>query len=593
MNPRKSKRINRLVRKSTSVLKKTSFSNYRSLLLRLCSHHSDLEFVPNVVRLLEVDDWDGLLALADSLASQKYETAGQHFSANQFAALIRKYPFPPRVINTDPRKKALDTFGKAERKCSRLNRIFKLFEKRSPYESYLAKMRGFIRFVMDDVPDIDAVYGNCSFGAGASVGVHGNATNVGRKITVSKWSSTPSAFTHGFNAVMSHAQLRNYFLEKQGMYCYDKDFAFSSFKSRMSFVSYNKISFVPKTARTERTIAVEPLVNGYLQKGVDVYLRTRLKRIGINLEDQTRNQEMARKGSLEDSPESFATIDLSSASDSISVGLVKNLVPDDWYRLLDGIRSKEYECDGVIKTYHKFCSMGNGFCFPLESLIFTAACHAIGAGVPGTDYSVYGDDIIVRQKYALELIWLLKKIGFSTNKSKTFVEGPFRESCGADWFDGTNVRPFTLDFALDSVEGVFKFLNITKERALTSIFFKELRPYIMSLVPVDLQLVRPFKGNHDSGIDGYNDEFLSSGNCFFQKKKQHLCWYELEHRPVLDERPISAGADDESVWMYALLFGAQSNNGRHAVKLYLRRKTRTTVILTGHGGATSTWLPSN
>lgn len=595
MKPQKLNRIGRLLRMQQLALRRNCGVTYHRLLALLCSHYSHLEILKPLHRAILNGDWKVALDEADSLASQKYEDATLHFVANQFAALVRKYPFDPKIVNTDPRGKALKTFLKSEHKCSRLNKFFSLLNKRDPYSLYTSKMRSFIQYLIGLSPDMEEIYSECNFGGGASVGVHGNATNLGRKISSCQWSVSPGAFVHGFNSMMSHHQLRNFLFEKRvGYYCFDGTYAFQKYKERTACITYNKISFVPKTAKTERTIAVEPLVNGYLQKGVDVCLRARLRRININLNDQTRNQEMAREGSLSDSEDSFVTIDLSSASDSISTGLVRYLFPEDWFYLLDSIRSREFLLAGKKFSYHKFCSMGNGFCFPIETLIFVAVCESCGCGIPGTDYSVYGDDIIIRKRYADKVIWLLKKLGFSTNKDKTFLEGPFRESCGSDWFGGQSVRPFTLDFKLDSVESVYKFLNITKERSSTELFFKEVRPFLFGLLPVDLRLLRPFKGNHDSGIDGYVDEFLSSPSCLLSKREQHWRWYELAHSPVDDKSPIYGGADDESVWMYALLAGVPSNRSiRHPVKFVLRRKTRTTVVLTGHGGATSLWLPSS
>jgi hypothetical protein len=564
-------------------------------MLALCSYHRHLDFVPQFEELIRSKKWDEVLAMADSLASQKYEDAEQHFSANQFAALVRKYPFDPKIVKTNPKAKALKTFLMSEQKCKRMNTIFRLLEKsRDPYAAMLGRMRSFIRYVIGVEPDLSSIFDKCDFGNGASVGVHGNATHVGRKIS-GAWSVSPGAFMLSLEAIGSNFQLTNQLLDKRnGYYCFDYPSVFTRYKDRCEIVTYNKISFVPKTARTLRTIAVEPLLNGFVQKGIDVYLRDKLKRIGINLTDQTRNQELARLGSTNDSEDSYVTIDLKSASDSVSIGLVKSLLPEEWYYLLDSVRSVNYVSDDrKIKRYEKFCSMGNGFCFPLETLIFTAVCEACGCGVAGTDYSVYGDDIIVRKRYADSVIRSLNKIGFRVNESKTFLKGPFRESCGADWFEGKNVRPFTLDFELDSIESIFKVLNITKERERSEAFFLPVRPFLMRLAGRQNDFVRPFKGNHDSGIDGYMDEVLRSRNCHFDKKKQQWVWKELLHEPVDDLSPIHGGTDDESVWMYALLRGGVSrkDRSRFPVRLVYRRKTRTKVILTGHSGASSMWLP--
>jgi hypothetical protein len=357
-----------------------------------------------------------------------------------------------------------------------------------------------------------------------------------------------------------------------------------AFTDRRQITEHNKVTFVPKTARTSRAIAVEPLLNGFVQKGIDSEMRLRLKRVGINLNDQSTNQRMARQGSLDDSDEGFVTIDLKSASDSISTGLVRHLVPEAWFDLLNDTRSKSFKLGGTVKPYHKFCSMGNGFCFPLESLLFAACCHASGCGVPGTDYSVYGDDIIVRKKHAPKVLNLLKVMGFRVNSGKTFLQGHFRESCGADWYKGVDVRPFTLDYRLENIEAVYKLLNLTLRNQHTADFFEESRPSISALIPSHFLFYRPYKGNADTGIDAVGEEFLTCGHVRFNKTKQCFVWKELLHMPVSDRRFAYGGYRRDSVDMYALLRGSQSE--RNAVVYTHRRKTRTTVRLTSHGGST-------
>lgn len=93
--------------------------------------------------------------------------------------------------------------------------------------------------------------------------------------------------------------------------------------------------------------------------------------------------------------------------------------------------------------------MGNGYTFELETLIFFAiACAVVrksgGVGLGGVDVWVYGDDIIVPTESAGALLSVLKFCGFTANERKTFTIGPFRESCGGDYWDGEAVRPHYL-----------------------------------------------------------------------------------------------------------------------------------------------------
>jgi hypothetical protein len=86
--------------------------------------------------------------------------------------------------------------------------------------------------------------------------------------------------------------------------------------------------------------------------------------------------------------------------------------------------------------------MGNGFTFPLESLIFWAiTCVACGTKARDS-VTVFGDDIICPASYIDDVTKALELCGFSVNLKKSYWDGPFRESCGCDYFNGINIRPF-------------------------------------------------------------------------------------------------------------------------------------------------------
>jgi hypothetical protein len=194
----------------------------------------------------------------------------------------------------------------------------------------------------------------------------------------------------------------------------------------------NKLTTVPKDSSNDRVICIEPTFNLFIQKGVGKYIRRRLKRFGVNLDDQSRNQQLAHLAYAL----GLATIDLSSASDTICDELVKILLPLDWWYFLDLIRSKRTRISKEWVDNQKFSSMGNGFTFELETLIFWALCPE---GVE--HHAVFGDDIICDQSKAPEYITILEGCGFTINRAKSFVEGPFFESCGKHYFEGEDVSP--------------------------------------------------------------------------------------------------------------------------------------------------------
>lgn len=204
---------------------------------------------------------------------------------------------------------------------------------------------------------------------------------------------------------------------------------------RLRLLEWNRVEFVPKNWKTHRTIACEQEGNIPLQLAFDTYVKKRFKRKTlVDLSDQSRNRAAAYCASVMGD---YSTIDLRAASDSLAYNTVAWLIPHDWFIYLDRIRSKQYRYNGQTVTYEKFSSMGNGTTFGLESLIFAAACYAVGS----RDYNVYGDDIVIETKFTKELMRVLRFIGFAVNEEKSFTAGPFRESCGGNYYYGEDITP--------------------------------------------------------------------------------------------------------------------------------------------------------
>lgn len=205
-------------------------------------------------------------------------------------------------------------------------------------------------------------------------------------------------------------------------------------------VEHNVLFTVPKTSQIDRCACKEPDLNMYCQKAVGDYFRSRLKTVGVNLNDQSVNQRLARIGSIDDS---LATVDLSSASDSVTTQLVISFLPFEWSSLLLDLRSPQTVIDGSSHVNEMISSMGNAFTFELESLLFwtiTRAC-AYFTRTKGR-ISVYGDDIICPAGLNVPLNAALSFFGFTPNERKSFWSGPFRESCGKHWNRGEDVTPF-------------------------------------------------------------------------------------------------------------------------------------------------------
>lgn len=208
----------------------------------------------------------------------------------------------------------------------------------------------------------------------------------------------------------------------------------------------NRFATVPKDGRTDRAIAIEPSLNLFYQLALGEYLKRRLYAQGLDLRS---GQDLHRRMAMEASRSgSHATIDLSSASDTISHNLVRFLLPNSWFRLLDGLRSPFTKgmVEGKWTRNWKHSSMGNGYTFELETIIFAAISQQalIDQDCPhrlGEDLTVYGDDIIVPTPGVRGVLAALARAGFTVNTKKTFTSGWFRESCGGDFLDGREVRP--------------------------------------------------------------------------------------------------------------------------------------------------------
>lgn len=215
-------------------------------------------------------------------------------------------------------------------------------------------------------------------------------------------------------------------------------------------VQGNRLSFVPKNDQISRTICIEPSLNMFAQLGAGHVIERRLlSAYGISMSDQPfKNRELARRGSMFDD---LVTCDLSSASDSMSLNMLKVVLPKHVFDMLKFLRSPYCDIPGLGQTELDMVStMGNGFTFPLQTMLFSAVVVSAARarsfkllnprGRDFGNWGVFGDDIICPKQIWPDVKRLLSLLGFKINLDKTFVEGPFRESCGSDFFLGQNIR---------------------------------------------------------------------------------------------------------------------------------------------------------
>jgi hypothetical protein len=274
----------------------------------------------------------------------------------------------------------------------------------------------------------------CGHGPGASVGVK----------------AIGSVKSNKYDAIPTVTERLQPFLASI-MPAFVRDYWSSSGHLKCKVVRGSHHFTVTKDSESNRNAAKEPTWNAWLQKGIGNQMSVRLRGFGVNLRSQLRNQELARTA-IEFGN---STVDLKQASDMIArnavlLALCANKDPQGlrWYSLLDLARSHEVrfrsEGESSWHALEMFSSMGNGFTFPLETVLYLALVRTVVPRDEWDNVTVYGDDIILPQAYTTPFFDRLEYLGFQVNRSKTRLAGVFFESCGTDWFKGQNVRPFYL-----------------------------------------------------------------------------------------------------------------------------------------------------
>jgi hypothetical protein len=288
---------------------------------------------------------------------------------------------------------------------------------------------------IDISPLACASFGRC--GPGASIGSVGNDSY--SKLFSSQLSCTNLSLYHWYRRYISRFPV----------WLNAESFRYQ-LKGEPSIVVGSRLSFVPKDDQISRTICTEPSLNMFFQLGLGHILELRLSSFfGIEMDKQPfKNRELAMRGSM---GFDYCTIDLSSASDSLSNRMLKCVLPLEVLTELNRYRCRYSIVPGIGQCeLHMISTMGNGFTFPLQTILFSCIVRAAMkiAGVQAQNprgshsgnWGVFGDDIICPNSCVRYVFRLLQLLGFTVNPDKSFIEGPFRESCGYDCFKGRNIR---------------------------------------------------------------------------------------------------------------------------------------------------------
>jgi hypothetical protein len=397
--------------------------------------------------------------------------AWEYYRHNQVAALLKKLEGVP-FRGYDPQAAAVEGWLRSENVCENMNREY-WDVKQSPItlaHTPLAKTIGVCRSEIQDLlgfepPTPEEWLGYCKFGPGVSLSTKGDMLDpILKTVNPSSLESarglTALLYEHTilgsavFTAVTGSQKLPS--KEELVRVCME----------HTEFVDYAKLTTVPKNYATDRCIEIGASLATWLQQGVDGAVRRLLKlNWGLDLNNQEPNRRLCRLGSISGE---FATIDMTSASDRISLGAVISLFPPAWAKLLFSLTNRRTVIhdsespDGLeVLRLNKFSAMGNALTFSIQTAIFGAVVRSVlRERSLDADWRVYGDDIIVPTPIFDEVVYRLETLGFEINKAKSYSTGNFRESCGVDYLLGTNVRGFYIKKPIENVADVYKYLNL-------------------------------------------------------------------------------------------------------------------------------------
>lgn len=351
--------------------------------------------------------------------------------------LLRKCQIDAFKSRDEMESDAVQTFLDCEAQCFATNsRLDRFIDNQGPFDpkdeaviQFIAEWRKEIKRVLGALPDADLVP---RFSGGATVSDVGRLTTLPDKMTgvPTIYPSAEPLLSGFWSSLWGRNRLR-----------YDG--------GRLERVRSNVFFTVPKSAEKRRGCAKEASLAVSLQLAAAQIIRPRLKaKLGIDLATgKEKHMELARHAVAL----GLATKDLSNASNTVAKKLVKLVLPADWFALLDSLRAP-FVCithGGVVKTLRleMFSSMGNGFTFELETLLFATLVRTVCTinGACPELVHVFGDDIICPAEVSDEIDAVLRWSGFLLNSEKSYSVGPFRESCGGDYFNGVDVRAHYLE----------------------------------------------------------------------------------------------------------------------------------------------------
>lgn len=404
---------------------------------------------------------------------------GESFRRDYCAvSFLSKYPDLDTTF--DRRKTALLNFVETEAQCKATNQRLRSERCRTAnlhHEAVLSAQSQIIATILGEV-DGNKLFDRGSFGPGTTATIHGDDTSSSRKYLMGN-DITRGAYQLLGEVMKQHCPSWAVWLNPR-------------------FVPGCSVSTVPKNAKTDRTTATEPTLNTWCQLAIGRHIRSRLRSFGYDLDRDDKNRRYALLGARHGS---IATIDFRNASNTIAIAAVERLVPSRWFLTLDACRSHNYSLTkGTWFPLEVFSTMGNGFTFELESLIFVTAALAVCRvyGLSERGISIFGDDLTCSSEVVPHLTEYITYLGFELNRSKSYSTGYFRESCGDHYFGTFDCKPLLLRGRVKSLAQVYDFADrlfllahrFTSKNGLDR-RFRALWHRVIEAIPKDLRFYGP------------------------------------------------------------------------------------------------------
>jgi hypothetical protein len=311
-----------------------------------------------------------------------------------------------------------------------------------------------------------------------------------------------------------------------------------------------RVVFVPKTQTSPRVIAIEPSHMQYMQQSIKDYVYTVLETHPLTMHSirftrQDVNQRLAYKASKD---RRLATLDLKDASDRVHLHLVQRIFKTSGLlEYLEDARSLHATLpNGTNIVLSKYASMGSALCFPVEAMVFytliQSAMHILDGGRPssrsirryGKLIDIYGDDIIVPVEYADFVVKYLESYALKVNVNKSFKASAFRESCGADFFNGVPVNPVYAREDLPDNSRHWEANHIMSWNATADLFYMRgqwiVAQFIRDMLHRVVKRTIPRARKPGSGL--YHLSFLFDTHCHYDRELHNWKQRRIVFDPV-------------------------------------------------------------